>query len=120
MEIEEGNGIVKFPLIAQNELFEKIINSDYNVFMDNSIGIHTPGKIFENLALGISLFYIKPDNNSKTFEFVKNCGGIRFVKNDYTSISKQLLQLKKNDKKIKCNFELSLNSWKNLASEFIK
>ena len=62
------------------------------------------------------MLFIKSPSVTKSYNFVNEFDGIKFIENDYETILRQLSYLVKDDVKIKTSVDLTKYSWKYLQS----
>lgn len=81
-----SNRITYLPRMSQEELVKYYHGSDILLFIDNSYGVQTPGKIYELLAIGKPILFLYKFE-SETYHIAKKFDQIIFVKNETDSIA---------------------------------
>jgi len=76
--------------VKQSELFKEMNSSDLLLFIDNSQGIQTSGKIYELLAFKKPIIFLYNSINSPLYSLVKKYDNVLLIKNNYLEIKKVL------------------------------
>ncbi len=92
-----GNGwgkpetnVVEHPKMPQDELFKQLHSHELLVFIDNDKGIQTSGKIYELLAFGKPLLFIKGSERSEAEDLAAQHKHVIFTENEPDAIRKAL------------------------------
>jgi len=105
-----------YPRLHQTDLVKVLNNADVLLFIDNSSGIQTPGKIFELLAFKKVIFCVYSNVQSETIQFLKKFDHVLFVKNNIKSIENGLLRL--SDFKPKFDYDPTAFSWQERSKAY--
>lgn len=105
--------------MIQIQLFRKMNKSDVLLFIDNSSGIQTPGKIFEILAFKKNVLFIYDNEESATLYFVRqlDANNIFIVKNEYESI-RNIIVSGALQRKYSANYDIDDFSWKERSRKY--
>lgn len=76
--------------LKQEDLFNKYLNGDIIVFIDNFSGIQVPGKIIEILVFNKPILFIYENENSPSINYIRDYEGIYMVKNNHKNISETI------------------------------
>lgn len=82
--------VVQHSKMSHEELFGELHRKEILVFIDNDRGIQTSGKIYELLAFGKPLLFIKGSETSEAEELAKRHANVFFAENNPSSILKAL------------------------------
>lgn len=104
--------------VPYNELLKAYERYHITVFIDNSKGFQTPGKIWELIALKKPILFISDRTDSPAMEIIRNYSGAIIVKNDINSITQGLNLMLKEFSNIKCNFKGEIKNWNELSEDF--
>lgn len=105
--------------ITQKEVMHEFSNSDIIVFIDNAYGIQVPGKILEVISVKKPILFIYENEDSPTFEFIKEYKGAVYSKNNSMSIKKAIFEIIERKDIFTYDYDLSMFYWENLASKYL-
>lgn len=111
---------IKFYGYMPNDIIWKEINlCDIVVFIDNALGMQTPGKIFEVIASMKPVLFIYSNEETPAFLIAKAYPNIFFAKNTKENIISTLEVITKEAQNF-YNIDVKMFSWSNRAKDFEK
>lgn len=104
--------------VPYNELLKSYEKYQITVFIDNSKGFQTPGKIWELIALKKPILFISDRTDSPAIEIIRNYSGAMIVKNEIKSITIGLNSMLDEMPNIKCIYKGEIKNWDELSYDF--
>ena len=105
---------------SQKKLLKRIKKSNMLLYIDNSYGVQTSGKIFELLALKMPLFFIYSNESSPVYRLIKDYKGTIFIKNDSEQIYNSIRDIGLHKFEFDLNFDLNDYNWSSIAKSYFK
>jgi len=86
-----GNDFVEFcGEVSHSQVYKNYHSSDCVLFIDNSYGLQTSGKIYELLALRIPILFLYTDTSSPLKLFCEQFGHVIFIENTQPSLDSSI------------------------------
>ncbi len=114
---ENVNNVYFNGKVKQQELFIAMNQADLLLFIDNSQGIQTSGKIYELLAFKKPIIFLYNSINSPLYSVVKDYKNVFLIENNYYKIKKTLDNLEINDL-AKVSYSIDKFSWQARADKY--
>ncbi len=111
--------VVSHPKMLQAELFAEMCGKQILVFIDNDKGIQTSGKIYELLAFGKPLLFIKGSEESEASRLAAPYSYVFFAENNAESILAAIKSIDETHFSVEANAAEGF-SWKTRAKEYEK
>lgn len=106
--------------IPQTELYQKYIESDVLLFIDNKLSIQVPSKLFELLALKRPVLFIYDDKRSPSVKIAQGYSHVFFSKNNEEEIKSALLKCITKYNTIEYNYPAEENTWEKRSEQFLE
>lgn len=117
--VEDAQYIKFYGPINSEEVYQKFVESDIVIHIDNSFGLQTPGKNYEVIACKKPLLFIFKDESSPSYELFHDYSPAFKARNERNAIRTVFEEIfQKRNYLFEMNFDINKYSWQNCANSF--